>query len=188
MRWSRGTRSRVPHHPNVAPISFATVALLNECCRTSLTRCNRWLPCVDHGHSGTGLVWRTNPFSLVHVSAVSILLAPSLQLASLSMYSNHARAWRDASSRWIVALPASSRACELAPLMRPDNTAELSSNHKRDLPCSMCPKVTRPRIMAACSTSAIQCSELPQTAMSSGGSLRQRRLCGSQPGQRLKPQ
>ena len=64
-----------------------------------LTQMMRWVPCTNHGHVGTQPISTAKPFASVHGSFVNNLLAPSLQFASLSTYSNHARASSDASSR-----------------------------------------------------------------------------------------
>ena len=85
-----------PPHPTVAPV-FATVA--PEFSSTSSTYLIRWLPCATHGHVGTLPSSTLKPLALAHGSAASDLLAPSLQFASLSTYSNHARAPSAASSR-----------------------------------------------------------------------------------------
>ena len=67
----------------------------------------RSLPCAIHGHVGTCPIWTWKLLASAQGSLASNLLAPSLQLESLSTYSNHARAPSDARSRWIVAVPAS---------------------------------------------------------------------------------
>ena len=77
-----------PPHPTVAPV-FATVA--PDFSSTSSTYLIRWLPCATHGHVGTLPSSTLKPLALAHGSAASDLLAPSLQFASLSTYSNHAQ-------------------------------------------------------------------------------------------------
>lgn len=166
-RVQRWTRSRVHINPNAVHTPFFATVVHICVLRTLEMFSSRCVPCANHGQAGTDPMLSAKSFALTHGSADNNLLAPSLQFASLSTYSNQARAWSEANIRWIVALPASSTGCELAPLTRLERTAELSSNHRRDLPRIKLWNVVMPRTRAACSTRAMQCSEFPQTVMSS---------------------
>ena len=102
IKWQSARSARVPisgpSHPTVVPVS-ATVA--PGYVSTSSTYFIRWLPCANHGHVGTSPISTVKPLAFAHGSSASDLLAPSLQLESLSTYSNHARAPSAASSRYI---------------------------------------------------------------------------------------
>ena len=69
----------------------------------------------------------------------------------------------------MVAAPASSIGCPLDPFTNLDNTAELSSNHKRFRLLVEFRNLMVPRMNAACSTRATKCSESPHARMSSAG-------------------
>ena len=118
---------------------------------------------------GTLPILTSNPLALAQRSSVSSLLAPSLQFASLSTYSNHVRVPSAARSTWMEAAPESSIACSLAPLIRPDSTAELSANHRTERPRRISLNPRTPRIHTACSIRAMQCPESPHSFKSCGG-------------------
>ena len=172
IKWQCARAARVPisgpSHPTVRSSSLCHRCPQLIASATS-TYLMRWLPCANHGHVGTSPISTVKPFVFAHGSSVNNLLAPSLQFDSLSTYSNQARAPSAASSRWMVAAPASNIGCPLEPFTDPDKTAELSSNHKRDLPLMTFRNLMIPRTRAACSTRAMQCSESPHAFMSLSG-------------------